>query len=178
MEQSDVTLFIDGIPQKQGPFINPIEVKSGEHLIEIRDQQGKVFRRKVQFKAGQTETLEVDLLQSSFFTRKRVSFTLLSAGGASLIAGMVSSFLAASASGDLEECRTQFACARKQGELDLAQDVRGYALSADIFTGLGVLLGAGGGILYWLDQSQTTTVPQVQVVPNGAGATAITQFTF
>ena len=39
----------------------------------------------------------------------------------------------------------------RQGELDRAQALRAYALSADIFTALGLLVGGAGGALYWFD---------------------------
>ena len=59
--------------------------------------------------------------------------------------------VALSNSSALEECRSHELCARRQGEIDRAEAVRAYALSADVMMGLGLVIGAAGGILYYLD---------------------------
>ena len=179
VKQKDTMLLVDGVPKGQSPFTGAIELKAGVHMIELRGSQGKSFSKRLLMKSGSTETLKVDLLQSSFFTQKRVAFTLLSIGGASFITGLVSTALAFSSSNDLEDCRAQFSCARKQGELNLAQDVRGYSLSADIFTSIGLVLGVTGGILYWLDyKSKVSSNSKIMAVPTAGGAAAFAHFNF
>lgn len=179
VKQQDVMLLVDGVPKGQSPFNGPIELKEGQHMIELKGPQGKSFRKHLAMKSGSTKTLRVDLLQSSFFTQKRVSLTLVSIGGASLITGLVTTVLALSSSKDLEDCRTQFSCARKQGELNLAQDVRGYSLSADIFTSIGLVLGVTGGVLYWLDRkSKALSTSHIMAIPTAGGAAAFAHFNF
>lgn len=169
-------LLIDGVPQGRSPFSEPFEVAEGEHLVEVKGPKGESFSEQISLKSGETSSIEVDFSQSaSFFTRDKVSLSLMGVGSASLLTGLILGGVALSNASGLEECRAHDLCARRQGELERAQAVRTYATSADILVGLGVAIGAAGGVLYWLDHREmsSSVQPKTQVsvlpLPGGAG---------
>lgn len=169
-------LLIDGTPSGRSPFSEPFEVSEGEHLIEVKGPKGESFSERITLKSGETSNIEVDFEQSSSFLQEdRLSIGLMSLGGVSLLTGAILGGVALSNSSGLEECRAHQLCARRQGELDRAQTVRTYATSADVLIGLGVVVGAAGGVLYWLDHRDASpeVKPSAQVtvipLPGGAG---------
>jgi hypothetical protein len=176
-------LLIDGKPKGRSPFNEPFEVSEGEHQIELKGSQGQSFSEQISLKSGETANLEVNFEHSqSILSQNRLSIGLMSVGGASLITGLVLGGVALSNSNALEECRTHQLCARRQGEVDRAEAVRAYALSADVLMGLGLAIGAAGGVLYWLDHREVgpSVSPSTQVtlspLPGGLGVHGMVSF--
>lgn len=167
-------LFIDGLPQGQSPFDEPLELAEGEHLIEVKGPNGENFKEKLSLKAGEMAQLSVNFeRRESIFTRDRITVGMMSLGAASLLTGLVLGGIALSAGNDLDDCRAHELCARGQGELDRAQAVRAFSLSSDIFTALGLIIGGTGGAMYWLDQrsisSPSPSKSSVQVEASSKG---------
>ena len=169
-------LLIDGKPYGRSPFTEPFEVSEGEHTIELKGPQGQSFAEQISLKSGETANLEVSFEHTqSIISQNKLSIGLMSLGGASVLTGLVLGGVALSNSSALDECRTHELCARRQGEIDRAEAVRAYALSADILMGLGIAVSAAGGILYWLDHREVgpTVSPSTQVsispLPGGVG---------
>ena len=174
VESDGTLLFIDGQPAGQSPFSEPLELPEGDHLIELKGPKGEQYSEQVNLKTGQTVNIDVSFDQaSSLFTTQHISYGLMGVGGVSLITGIVLGAVALNTSNSLEDCRAHDLCARRQGELDRADAVRVYALSADILIGLGAALGAAGGVLYWLNQGSTPSIvpgsTDVQVSPTVGG---------
>ena len=175
-------LFIDGLPKGQSPFNDPIELSEGEHLIELKGPRGGQYQESIQLKAGETKQLSVDFsIAKPWLSRDQLTIGLLSLGGASLLTGLVLGGVALNANGNLEDCRAHELCSRRQGELDRAQALRAYALSADIFTALGLLVGGAGGALYWFDHRDhrvpaLTPSTTVQALSGGAGLSTELKF--
>ena len=120
-------------------------------------------------------------LSKPWLSRDQLTLGLMSLGGASLLTGLVLSGVALNANGNLEDCRAHELCSRRQGELDRAQALRAYALSADIFTALGILVGGAGGALYWLDHrdhSEPALAPSTKVQTLLGGASLSTELKF
>jgi hypothetical protein len=178
-DQDRALLFIDGQPAGQSPFQESIELTEGLHLIELRGENGEHFKERRRFVGGETTSISINLDSTPLFTQQRISLTLLSLGSAALLAGIITTAVAFSVSSDLDECRQSFECARRQGELDLTLEVQSYSFTADLMTGLGVIIGATGGVLYWLDHQQDpTNAPKVDVLPIPGGISAFGSFTF
>ena len=169
-------LLIDGKPHGRSPFNEPFEVSEGEHEIELKGPQGQSFSERISLKSGETANLEVNFEHTqSILSQNKLSIGLMSVGGASLLTGIVLGGVALSNSSSLEECRGHQLCARRQGEIDRAEAVRAYALSADVLMGLGIAISAAGGVLYWLDHRSVgpavspSTQVSVSPLPGGVG---------
>jgi len=178
-DEDGAVLFIDGRPGGQTPLRDPLPLPEGRHLIELKGAGG-AFEESVVVKAGETVSVRAALGQSALLTRPRVGLTLASVGAAAVVAGLVSGALALSASSALDECRADFRCARKQGELDRAQEVRAYAGAADLLVALGAVVGGGGAALYLLSREAPPPAPPatLNVTPLPGGAAAVGMFSF
>lgn len=176
-------LFVDGLPKGQSPFDEPLELSEGEHLIELKGPNGESFREALNLKAGEMAQLNVDFSnEQTFLSRDRLTLGLMSIGGASVLTGFVLGGFALSASGDLDDCRAHELCRRRQGELDRAQALRAFSLSADLFSVIGLLVGGAGGVMYWLDRHEIETAlpvkPSVQMSTHSNGGQLSASFTF
>jgi hypothetical protein len=163
-DEEGAVLFIDGRPSGQAPFSAPLQLSEGAHLIELKGSGGR-FESSVRVRTGEKVSLYAPLGQQGLITSPRVGLTLASLGAASLVAGVVSGALALSASGDLDECRANFRCARGQGELDRAQSVRAYSNAADLLMALGAVVGGGGAALYLWTRAPSAPVVSGEVTP-------------
>ena len=191
-DQDGALLFVDGKPAGQTPLSSPLKLKQGEHLIELKGVDGGLYSERVTLKAGATEFVNARLSSGFSFTQQHIGYTLASVGGAALIGGLISGGVALSSSSDLDDCRANFRCARGQGELDLAQEVRAYSSAADWMVGLGLALAAGGVTMIILDQSNQAPLPSSPEVtpsvapvkasfllsPTRGGLSAVGGFTF
>jgi len=169
-DQEGALLFVNGQPAGQTPLSAPLKLKQGEHLIELKGAQGGLYSERVTLKNGETKRVHAQLSSSLRFTKRHIGYTLASVGAASLIGGLISGGLALSSSGELEDCRASFACARRQGELDLAQELRAYSSAADWMLGLGLALAAGGVTLVWIDMRATQLKPSLNPEPSAETA--------
>lgn len=169
VDQKEVLTLIDGHPAGETPMIDPLELIEGQHTIELRGKKGQQHRQSFMITKGKTTHLEIKLDESPFLTQSRVGVSLLVLSGSMLVGSLVSGGLAWSSTGDLDECRTTFQCHRKQGELNLAQEIRGYTQAADWLLGSGIILGSIGAYLYF-SQSSNSSTPQVKVTPIPGGA--------
>ena len=170
VDQKETLILIDGDPAGETPMTNPLELSEGEHTLELRGKKGERHQQTFKIKKGQTTSLKIKLTQTSFLTRSSVATSLMILGGSTLVGALVSGGLAWSSMGDLETCRTSFQCHRNQGELNLAQEVRGYSQAADLLMLSGVLFGSIGAYLYWsTPESKSKTMNlKVTPLPNGA----------
>ena len=176
-------LLIDGKPKGRSPFNEPFEVSEGEHQIELKGPEGQSFSELIVLRSGETANLEVNFEHSqSILSQDKLSIGLMSVGGASLLTGFVLGGVALSNASALEDCRAHQLCARRQGEIDRAEAVRTYALSADILMGLGLAISAAGGVLYWLDHQEVgpAVSPSTQTIlsplPGGFGVMSTITF--
>ena len=176
-DEEGAVLFIDGRPSGQTPFSAPIQLPEGSHLIELKGSGGR-FETAVRVKTGETVTLNASLGEQGLITRPRVGLTLASLGAAALVAGAVSGALALSASGDLDECRANFRCARGQGELDRAQAVRAYSNAADLLMVFGAVVGGGGAALYLLSREPAAPQATLGISPLPGGGAAVGSLSF
>lgn len=183
IENDGTLLYVDGDPRGQSPFNEPIELSAGEHLIELKGPKGEQHSERVTLRAGETTTISPSFAKGDLIlSKKYVSLGLIGVGGASLITGIVLGAVALNTSSNLDECRQHELCLRRQGELDRATAVKAYALSADILMGLGLAVGAAGGVLFWLDRSHNkepaVTSPDIQVMPTQGGLMIDGRFVF
>lgn len=166
-DQEGALIFVDGQPRGQTPLSGPLQLSEGSHLIELKGASGGLFSERIKIKAGESRALQVTLAQGEGWGRARVGLTLASVGGAALISGLISGGLALSSSSDLDACRQDFNCARAQGELNLAQEVRAYAEASDWLMLTGALLGGAGVGLYLMSTPSTPRVtPSVEANPS------------
>lgn len=180
-------VFIDGQSVGKAPLQAPIELDEGMHPIEVRGG-GEVYREMVSITSGETTTTTINIEGGggggSSIGQGTVGWILIGTGSAVVLGGIVTSFLALGADGDLQDCRGDAACAFTERESVLAEDVRSNALTTDILMGVGIAIAATGTVLYLLaDDAPTrqpaTQVPAVSVMPlRGGGAAAVGRFEF
>ncbi|MGK0360309.1 MAG: hypothetical protein ACI9U2_002622 [Bradymonadia bacterium] len=178
-------VFIDGRSVGKAPLQAPIELDEGMHPIEVRGG-GEVYREMVSITSGETTTTTINIEGGggSSISQGTVGWILIGTGSAVVLGGIVTSFLALGADGDLQDCRGDAACAFTERESVLADDVRSSALTTDILMGVGVAIAATGTVLYLLaDDAPTrqpaTQVPAISVTPlRGGGAAAVGRFEF
>jgi hypothetical protein len=169
VDQKEVLTLIDGHPAGETPMIDPLELTEGQHLLELRGKKGQQYRQSFVITKGTTTHLDIKLSDSPFLTQSRIGISLLVLSGSMLVGSLVSGSLAWSSTGDLDTCRMTFQCNRKQGELNLAHQIRGYTNAADWLLASGVVIGSLGAYLYF-STSSTPKAPQLQVAPIPGGA--------
>lgn len=181
IELSKGEVFVDGKSVGKAPLSAPIELEEGMHAIEVRGGD-EPYREMVTIKGGEQTRTAIDLGDSGpglSISQDTVGWILMGTGGALVVGGVITSFLALGADGDLQDCRDDPACAFTDREVALADDVRSSALTTDILLGVGVAVAATGTVLYLMaDDDQparktATGVPSVGVTPlRGGGAAA------
>lgn len=178
-------VFIDGKSVGTAPLSAPIELEEGLHPIEVRGA-GSPYSEMVAITSGETTTTTIDIDGGgggSGISQSTVGWILMGTGGAVVLGGVITSILALSADGELQDCRDDPACAFTNREVTLADDVRASALTTDILLGVGAAIAATGVVLYVLaDDEPTRTptagVPQVGITPILGGAAAVGRFEF
>ncbi|MCB9525680.1 MAG: PEGA domain-containing protein, partial [Myxococcales bacterium] len=136
------------------PLPGPIDVEGGLHRLRIKAEGADAHEEVVTVKPGQTTETFIELSvggPSVGLSQRTVGYGLMGLGGAALIGAAVTGALASGANGDLEDCRADLACGRTEQEVDLADDVKGKALTTDILLGAGVAIAATGVVLWLLD---------------------------
>lgn len=181
-------VFIDGQSVGTAPLQAPIELDEGMHPVEVRGVGDEIYREMVTITSGETTTTTINIEGAGggglSIGQDTVGWILIGTGGALVLGGVVTSFLALGADGDLQDCRDDPNCAFTARESALADDVRSSALTTDILMGAGIAIAATGTVLYLLaDDAPTrkpaTQVPAVSVTPlRGGGAAAVGRFEF
>lgn len=180
-------VLVDGKSIGKAPIAAPIELEEGMHAIEVRGA-GEPYREMVTIRAGEQTRTSIDVGGGGGpgFSIKQdtVGWILMGTGGALVVGGVITSFLALGADGDLQDCRDDPTCAHTDREITLADDVRSSALTTDILFGVGVAVAATGAVVYLMADDEparktATGVPSVGVTPlRGGGAAAIGRFEF
>jgi tetratricopeptide (TPR) repeat protein len=87
-----------------------------------------------------------------------VPYVVMGAGGAMVIAGVVTGVMASAKHSELEEqCRDRRCDPSLQG---LADEGQTLALTADILLFGGIAVAATGGVLWWLDRAESSSEPE------------------
>ena len=142
------TVQIDGKPIGMLPLQAPISLSSGMHRVEIYQGSELVHEEVVRIEGGQT-TLATISIGSAGLSNRTIGWIGMGVGGATTLGGLLTGFMAMSADGDLQDCRSDVGCARSNQELDLANDVRGKAQMTDVLVGTGLVV-AGVGLWFYL----------------------------
>lgn len=166
-----VSILVDGQPVGMSPLPGPLTLEEGVHKVRVESVGGEPYEEMVAVKANQTVTTEIDVSGGTFELNQRfVSYLLMGTGGAALIGGGVVALMASGTKDDFDKCDADVGCARTQKQVDLADDVRSQALTADILLGAGVAIAATGVVLFLLDDDEQA--PQVGLVPTDGGMAA------
>ena len=189
IELAQGEIFIDGKSFGRAPLSAPVELDEGMHPIEVRGGGG-VYREMVTITSGETTTTTITLDGGDAggglsIDQSTVGWILIGTGGAVVLGGVVTSFLALGADGDLQTCRDDPTCNGTARESAFADDVRSNALTTDVLLGVGVAIAATGAVLYLLADEEApsrkpgTEVPAVGLMPlRGGGAAAVGRFEF
>lgn len=186
VELSRGEVFVDGKLVGKAPLTAPIELEEGMHAVEVRGV-GEPYREMVTVKGGEQTRTRIDVGGGGpGFSIKQdtVGWILMGTGGALVLGGLVTSFMALGADGDLQDCRDDPTCAFTDQEITRADDVKSLALTTDVLIGVGAAVAATGAVLYLLADDEparktATGVPSVGVTPlRGGGAAAVGRFEF
>ncbi len=176
-----LAIQIDGKQVGISPLAKPIELDVGVHSIDIVGPDGRPYHEMIAIEAGKERKTVIDLevkTEKGMSGGEKWGIALMSVGGAALIGGGITGWLALSADSDLSDCRDKPTCNRTSKESDLADDVRTRALVTDILLGTGVAAAVTGVLLYCLSGDDEPSGQNVGFFPMNGGFGAVTSFTF
>ncbi len=183
IDRAGAEVLVDGARVGVAPLSGPIPLAPGAHRLEVRDAAGATHEETVIVTAGETARTEVELGGGGGGVSQRtLGYIGMGVGGAVMAGGAVFAVMAASASGDLDDCRSdKTGCNGTSKESSLADDVRSNAMLTDILIGSGIAIAAAGAALWFLSDEPAATAgrPVFGVAPTpGGGAAAVGAFEF
>lgn len=128
----------------QSPLKDKLEVDEGFHQLEVTAPEREPYRESIWIRPNHITKARVKLLRPGEGEGSTLAWALIGVGGAALIGGGITGLMAMGSSGDLDDCRGDVTCKQTQRELDLADEVRGRALTTDALVGAGLLVGGVG----------------------------------
>lgn len=141
-------VILDGKPLGKSPVQEKQELAEGFHELSVTAAGREPYKESIWIRPNHVTKARVKLLKPGEGGSPTLALTLLGVGGAALLGGGITGIMATGTSGDLDDCRGDGACNQTQRELDLADDVRGQALTTDILMGTGLIVGGVGLLLY------------------------------
>ena len=166
----EVEVFIDGSPKGRSPLPR-LSLSAGSHQLELRLGERILHRELINIQEEQLNRLEIELEEKGTkippvqgggketgagkstgggFKRETLGWVLMGLGGAVILGGGVTGFMATGTDSELNDCRQDPYCVQRDRELELADDVRSQSLTTDLLLGSGVAIAATGAVLTFL----------------------------
>jgi hypothetical protein len=83
-------VIIDGVPMGEAPFVRPLELEPGSHLVAVAENGYKPYVEELEFTYGSRTDIEVDLPMTN---QRRAAWGVIGTGAAIFAGGVVVSVL-------------------------------------------------------------------------------------
>ena len=156
--RSGADISVDGRPRGTAPFLKPLDVEAGHHLVTVTRNGYRVHAEEIDLARGEKKTIDAKLETTA---QRKASFALMGVGAGGLVTGGVLVALAFSQQRQAQDISNQasgLGCAADQADCTLSaynearnsrDDLRRWA---GVAAGAGLAVGVSGLLLYAFDQ--------------------------